>query len=248
MALPRLEARELGLFGPERVLVHGQEQRGPPRRERAEGSSGLELKSATAEARGSQKSSRLDLKRGRERPSGQRAFLATARAPCRCCSCLCAGRPIPVSWAGSLLSLAFCRRAPLAAWREGQPCKEGESPCLRTCGGGNGALPDPSPACKQARAFSQPSGFVPVSGRWAALPPVAGAHGRLFPCCAPGAPQCAEPPVAFPQCRGLSAAFLPGLAVGMSARHVGCTELAPSSGTVLPSPVFPLVGTSERMG
>ena len=77
---------------------------------------------------------------------------------------------LPVTRARSLLllSLAFCRLAPLAARRERQPCKEGESRRLRTRGG-NGALWTPSPPCKQGRAVSPlpscgPGGFLPAGG------------------------------------------------------------------------------------
>lgn len=35
-------------------------------------------------------------------------------------------------WVFALLSLAFCHHAPWASWREVQPYKEGEIPCLCT--------------------------------------------------------------------------------------------------------------------
>lgn len=72
-------------------------------------------------------------------------------APSGCHGWLCAGQPPCVQgWVFALLSLAFCHHAPLAAWREGQPSKEGESPCLQSLR----AEMELSPCCKQGRGFS----------------------------------------------------------------------------------------------
>ncbi|XP_017589209.1 PREDICTED: uncharacterized protein LOC108446629 [Corvus brachyrhynchos] len=72
----------------------------------------------------------LELERGHQRPSGQRALLAGPGHLVGAAAGVWPGGLPGRGW--SLLTLAFCRCAPLAARREGQPCKKGESPCLRT--------------------------------------------------------------------------------------------------------------------
>ncbi|XP_064558043.1 uncharacterized protein LOC135442305 [Zonotrichia leucophrys gambelii] len=94
-------------------------------------------------------------------------------------------------WATSLRAglvlavLGLLPRAPLAARREGRPCKGGrESPCLRTAGGKRSS-PGPQPSYPVSRAglFPNPGSLLPAAGPWPACPPVLGACHSLCPWC-----------------------------------------------------------------
>lgn len=99
-----------------------------------------------SKATGSTKRSSLELRR-HERHSGQRTFLAyLGHLLSRARTGFGVGY-LPVRRVGSLLCLAFCHCAPLAAWGEGQSCKEAENHCLHIRGGGtkrNSPSPQPT--------------------------------------------------------------------------------------------------------
>lgn len=165
---------------------------------------------------------------------------------------------LALRWATSLgAGLGLCRRWPFAVvllWlpgERGNPVRRVRAP-VSAPEGGNGALPAPSPPSMQGRAFSPAPAAVCLllapgqrdplySGRVTAFVPV------------PPLKRFSVSRPLYPPHRAGAGLMLssPAQRVGMAPQQVGCTELAPSSGTVFPSPVFPspvfpLVGVSEQ--
>lgn len=120
-------AGEMKLFGPECVVVHWQKLLGE------QGKSEQEEEWLGAEE-GAQ-----EALWGKDIPAYLGHFLSGGGAAFELGN-------LPVCRAGSLLCLAFCHCAPLAAL-QGNPVRRVKAP-VSTCEGGNGALTAPSPPCK----------------------------------------------------------------------------------------------------
>ncbi|XP_053790779.1 uncharacterized protein LOC128783762 [Vidua chalybeata] len=151
------EAQGVELLRPERVIVHWQKPWDDEARAAASSSSRVERRGKSQLGAEEGPGGALWAK-GFSRP-GHLQGAAAGFAP----------GALPVCRAGSLLWSAFCRRAPLAARREGQRCKEGESPCLRTWEGKRSS-PGPQPGYPVSRAglFPSPGSFLPAAGPWPA--------------------------------------------------------------------------------
>lgn len=104
--------------------------------------------------------------------------------------------------------------------------------------------------CKQGRAFPQTQQFSACCRPLASVTPCTQGFVTAFV----SVPALKRLSVSRPLCPPCSAGQgqVQGFPLPLSGRNgfleqVGCTEFAPSSGTVFLSPVFPLVGVSEEV-